>query len=209
MLLELFFKSFISFLVMTNPIGVAMIFVGLVAYAEPEEIRYTARKAIVAAACIGLLFAVFGESILEKFGITIPAFQVSGGILLFSIASKKLFGDTLPEAQSPDRQALTSKDDISVFPLAIPLIAGPGLISLTIIMISEVTNFMEEAVVCTALLSVLFLTWICFLSARRLRMLLGSSGINLITRVMGVLLAARSVQIIADGIRGLHFNFVG
>lgn len=194
---------------MANPIGVSMIFIGLVAYAEPEEIRATARKSIFVAAGIVLVFVVFGELILEKFGISLPAFRVSGGVLLFSIASKQLFGNALPEAHPSDRRALTDKEDIAVFPLAIPLIAGPGLITLIIIIISNAQNHAQEGAAIGAMALVLLITWVCFRAARRIRMVLGGSGINLVTRVMGVLLAARSVQIIADGIQGLNFKFMG
>jgi len=209
MLTELFLKSFISFFVMANPIGVSMIFVGLVTYAEPKEIRDTARKSIFVALGILLVFAVFGAIILEKFGISIPAFQVSGGVLLFSIASKKLFGDNLAQAHPSDRQALTDKDDITIFPLAIPLIAGPGSITLIIIMMSQASNYTESVVVFAAMLLVMGIMWACFRAARRIRTVLGWGGINLVTRLMGILLAARSVQIIADGIQGLNFNFNG
>jgi multiple antibiotic resistance protein len=208
-MLDLFIKDFVSFFVMANPVGVSMIFIGLVAYAEPEEIKATARKSVLVAAGIALLFAFCGELILEKFGISLPAFRISGGVLLFSIASKKLFGDTLAEAHASDRQALADKEDITVFPLAIPLITGPGLITLVIILMSGAKDVAEKGIVLTSMIAVLLLTWLSFRAARRIRMVLGSSGVNLVTRIMGLLLAARAVQIIADGIQGFHFNFMG
>lgn len=209
MLFELFLKAFISFLVTANPIGVATVFVGIVAYAEPKEIHATALKAVLVALGVLLAFAFFGEIILEKFGISLAAFRVSGGILLFSIASKMLFGEHLPEAHTADRRALLEKEDVAVFPLGIPLIAGPGCITLSIIMMSKTQTHLESGVIVAAILLVMLLTWLSLRTARRIQMLLGGSGMNLVTRIMGILLAARSVQIIAEGIQGLNFKFIG
>jgi multiple antibiotic resistance protein len=204
---ELFLKAFVSFLVTANPIGVAAVFVSLMAYADPPEIKRTALRSVLIALGVLLAFAFFGEAILEKFGISIAAFRVSGGILLFSIASKMLFGEHMPEAQTANQRALLEKEDIAVFPLGIPLIAGPGCITLSIIMMAKTETNIESAILVAAILIVMFLTWLCLRFARKVQLALGVSGMNLVTRVMGILLAARSVQIIAEGIQGLNFNF--
>lgn len=207
MLHEQFLKALISFLIVANPLGVSAVFVGLMAFAEPTEVRRTATKAALVAAAVLCVFGLFGQPLLAKFGITIAAFRVSGGILLFTIAYKMLFGDQLPEAQHPDRRALSEKADIAVFPLGIPLIAGPGCITLSIIMMAKTETRAESVVTMAGMLLAILATWLCLLSARYLKRAISASGMNLITRIMGVLLAARSVQIIADGIQGLRlFN---
>lgn len=207
MLHEIFLKALISFIIVANPLGVSAVFVGLMAFADQQEVRRTALKATLVAGSVLILFALFGQALLQKFGITIAAFRVSGGILLFTIAYKMLFGDTMPEAQNPERRALSEKSDIAVFPLGIPLIAGPGCITLAIIMMAKTENAMESSVIIGGIVGAMALTWLCLMGARRLKKMISASGMNLITRIMGVLLAARSVQIIADGIQGLRlFN---
>ncbi len=199
----LFLKAFVSFLIITNPLAAAAMFMSLTAYADAREIRATALKAVLVALGVLFAFALFGEALLVKFGITIPAFRVAGGVLLFSIAYRMLFGDIRPEIIKDDQRSFTDRKDIAIFPLGVPLIAGPGCISLTIIMMSRVESFTESATIMFAIFAVMALTWACLRLARQIQIRLGNSGMNLITRVMGILLAARSVQIIADGIQGL------
>lgn len=207
MLHELFLKALVSFVIVANPLGVSAVFVGLMAFADQTEVRRTATKAIIVASCVLIAFSLVGQAILEKFGITIAAFRVSGGILLFTIAYRMLFGESMPEAQNPERRALSEKADIAVFPLGIPLIAGPGCITLAIIMMAKTEGTVEGGVVLAGILAAMAITWLCLMGARRLKRAISASGMNLITRVMGILLAARSVQIIADGVNGLHlFN---
>ena len=204
MLHEIFLKALISFIIIANPLGVSAVFVGLMAFADQKEVRRTATRAVLVATVVLIVFALFGQALLEKFGITIAAFRVSGGILLFTIAYRMLFGETLPEAQSPEKRALSEKSDIAVFPLGIPLIAGPGCITLAIIMMAKAETPMQGGMIISGILVVMGITWLSLMGGRHLKKAINASGMNLITRIMGVLLAARSVQIIADGIRGLH-----
>lgn len=205
--IELFIKSFISFLVVANPLGAAAMFLGLMAYAEPKEIKATALKATLVATGVLVVFAFFGEFVLVKFGITLPAFRVAGGVLLFTIAYRMLFGESKPEVIRDEQRSFVDRHDIAIFPLGIPLIAGPGCISLTIIMMSKTETYIEQGMIVGGILAVMVATWGCLRAARRLQAALGASGMNLITRVMGILLSARAVQIIADGIQGLNFRF--
>lgn len=202
-MLELFLKAFVSFFITANPLGAAAMFLGLLAYANPKEIRATALKAVLVAGGTLFAFALFGEAILVKFGITLPAFRVAGGVLLFTIAYRMLFGNATPEIQTDDHRAFSDRKDIAIFPLGIPLIAGPGCISLTIIMMSRAGTKTEDAVIMAAILIVMAITYLCLRAARRIQLFLGPSGMNLITRILGILLASRAVQIMADGIRGL------
>ncbi len=201
--MELFLKAFISFFITANPLGAAAMFLGLMAYADAKEVRATAFKASLVAGGVLFAFALFGEAILVKFGITLPAFRVAGGVLLFTIAYRMLFGDATPEIQKDDRRTFSDKKDVAVFPLGIPLIAGPGCISLTIIMMSKTETNIEGAIIMFAILLVMAITWACLRAARKIQLFLGPSGMNLVTRILGILLASRAVQIMADGVRGL------
>lgn len=203
-MLELFLKAFISFFITANPLGAAAMFLGLSAYADAKEIRTTALKAVLVAGGTLFAFALFGEAILVKFGITLPAFRVAGGILLFTIAYRMLFGNPHPEIQKDDQRAFSDRKDIAIFPLGIPLIAGPGCISLTIIMMSKTDSHGDDFVIMAAILIVMLITWLCLRAARQIQLVLGPSGMNLITRILGILLASRAVQIMADGIHGLN-----
>lgn len=206
MLTELFLKAFVSFFITANPLGAAAMFLALMAYANAKEIQATALKAVLVASGVLLTFGFFGETILLKFGITLPAFRVAGGALLFVIAYRMLFGNPNPEIEHDDRRAFTDRKDVATFPLGIPLIAGPGCISLTIIMMSKTETTMQGATIILAILCVMAITWACLRAARRIQLSLGPSGLNLITRVLGILLASRAVQIIAEGIQGLNLG---
>ncbi len=207
MTLELFLKAFVSFFVTANPLGAAAMFLGLMSYADVREIKVTALKAVLVATGILLIFALFGETILVKLGITLPAFRVAGGILLFSIAYRMLFGNPTPEIEQQDKRAFIDRRDIAIFPLGIPLIAGPGCISLTIIMMSKADTYVQGATVIGAILCVMLITWLCLRAARRIQLILGPTGMSLISRVLGILLASRAVQIIAEGTQGLKLFY--
>jgi multiple antibiotic resistance protein len=127
MFVDLFLKAFISFLIIANPLGAAAMFMGLMSYADAKEIKHTALKAVFVAGGVLLVFAFFGEMVLVKFGITIPAFRVAGGILLFSIAYRMLFGEVKPEIVREDQRSFSDRRDIAVFPLGIPMIRGPAV----------------------------------------------------------------------------------
>jgi len=206
MLHELFLKAFMSFFITANPLGAAAMFLGLMAYASAKEIRASALKAVLVAGGTLLLFGLFGEAILVKFGITLPAFRVAGGVLLFTIAYRMLFGNHTPEILKDDQRSFSDRKDVAVFPLGIPLIAGPGCISLTVIMMSKTESSAESLIIIAAIICVMVVTWFCLRAARRLQLFLGPSGMNLITRILGILLASRAVQILADGLQGLNLH---
>lgn len=207
MLTQKFLNAFISLLVITNPLGVASVFVGLMSQCEPQEIKATAYKAVGVAFGILLFFAFFGEWLLTELGIRIPSFHVAGGILLFAIAFRMLFGDARFGGSTTERNAYTDRSDVAVFPLAIPLIAGPGCMTVMILLMSRAETFVEQAAVITALFLVMTFTLFCLLGARSLLRVVGVSGNVIISRVMGMLLAARSVQFIVDGVRDIHEKY--
>lgn len=204
-MIDLFINAFIALLVIANPLGVMGVFVGLMAQASQREIRATAIKAVSVAFGLLLFFAFLGEPLLAKLGISISSFRVAGGLLLFVIAFRMLFGENRPEAIPHDSKTYVDRSDVAVFPLAIPLIAGPGCMTLTILLMSNAKNGMEDLVIVGAMAIVMIVTLACLLAARFLQKIIGISGTSIIARVMGMILAARSVQFIVDGLHGLNF----
>jgi len=207
MLTQKFLNAFISLLVIANPLGVASVFVGLMAQCEPKEVKATAYKAAGVAFGVLLFFAFFGEWLLMELGIRLPSFHVAGGILLFAIAFRMLFGDARFGGSATDQNAYADRSDVAVFPLAIPLIAGPGCMTVMILLMNQAHGLAEDIAVFLALFSVMAIILLCLLGARTLLRVVGVSGNVIISRVMGMILAARSVQFIVDGLRDIHDKF--
>lgn len=193
-----------TFFATIGPADLALVFAALTQKNTAVERRVFALRGTAVAAAILLFFAVFGSALLGIFGITLPALKTAGGALLFLISLDMVFarhsggtGTTTEEEAEAKTRA-----DISVFPLAMPLIAGPGAISATILLISgaQGDNFKLAAVV-AALLVILGLTYFALLVAIPIQRLLGLTGLAVVSRIVGVLLAALSVQFIFDGIK--------
>ena len=203
---DVILNAFITMFVTIDPIGNAPLFLGLTAGMSTLDRRATALRGVLVSFVILGLFAVTGMAVLDGMGITINAFRVAGGLLLFYTAFEMIY------AQRQERKAQTSemamKDEIAnlaVFPLAIPLLAGPGAISATILLSSELSRqtpdhpFMGIAVLMGVLIVLLTFTYITLRSAEYFDKYLGDTGRLVLTRLLGVLLAALSVQYVADG----------
>jgi MarC family membrane protein len=190
--------AFFTLFVIIDPIGLAPIFVALCRGMDPAQRRSVALRAVVIGAVLLTLFGFFGEAVLGFAGISMPAFRIAGGILLFLTALDMLF-----ERRTKRRKSQTSEDDDpSVFPLATPLIAGPGAIATMILLMDQAEGALETSMVLLMLAAVLVLVLIMALLAPLLEKVLGQTGTNVVTRLLGMLLAALSVQFIADGIIG-------
>lgn len=197
--------AFVTLLVVIDPPGLTPMFLALT-----QGMDQTRRKAIALRACLtgGVLlicFAAFGEQLLGGIGISMPAFRVAGGLLLFLTALDMLFERRSKRRE--DRAAEDDHEDPSVFPLAIPLISGPGAIASVILLTGQQPGWTGFGVVVGVLLILLLLVYLCFLSATFLERLLGKTGIIVLTRILGMLLAALAVQFVLDGIKG--FGFAG
>ena len=186
-----------------GPIDVAAMFAALTASATPKQRQIIALKGTLIAGGILLAFALIGDHLLETLSISLAALRTAGGILLLLIAIDMVFarssGGTSTTADETEEAA--GKADISVFPLATPLIAGPGAMGSIILLMAQAQGDTRlQSLVLLSLLGVLVLTFACLLLAGRIQQLLGVTGMHVITRVMGVLLAALAVQFIFDGI---------
>ena len=194
--------SFVTLLVIIDPFGLTPMFVALTQGMSSAQRRAIAFRSCLTAAFLLALFAAFGETVLGFVGISMPAFRVAGGALLFLTALDMLF-----ERRSKRREDKTTDDtpDPSVFPLAIPLIAGPGSIASIILLAGQNPEIGALALVIGVMLAVMAVVLTLFLSAGVIERLLGKTGINVVTRLLGMLLAALSVQFILDGLRDFGF----
>ncbi|MDX1605619.1 MAG: MarC family protein [Candidatus Competibacterales bacterium] len=192
-----------TFFATIGPIDVAAMFAALTADETPARRRAMAVKGTLVAAGILLLFAGFGEALLGYLGISLAALRTAGGILLLLIGIDMVFARTsggISTTADESREART-KADISVFPLATPLIAGPGAMGAAILLMADAgSDLLRQLSVVAAMLGVVLLTFLALLGAGPLQKLLGVTGLHVITRVFGVLLSALAVQFIFDGV---------
>ncbi len=195
-------STFVTLFVIIDPLGLAPAFVALTQGASKQERREIAIRACLVSAGLLTLFAAFGETVLGFVGISMAAFRVAGGALLFLTALDMLF-----ERRTKRREGQAEEDrpDPSVFPLAIPLVAGPGAIATVILLSGQRPGLEGLAMVVGVMLAVLCMVLAMFLLSGVLERLLGKTGINVVTRLLGMLLAALAVQFILDGLREFGF----
>ncbi len=198
--IELLLSAFVTLIVIIDPIGLAPLFVVLTAGKTAKQRRSIAIRAILTAAGLLAFFGFAGEFILNKVGISMPAFRISGGILLLLTAIEMLF-----EKRTPRREKTAEGDDgtdPAIFPLAMPLIAGPGSMTTIILLTGQYSgDVASQIMVHLVMLLVLALAFLMFMTSGMLERALGQTGNNLITRLMGMFLAALSVQFVLDGLR--------
>lgn len=198
--MELFFSSFISYFVIIDPIGVSLIFIGLTMGKSRQYAKKMAFRSIAIAFVLTIFFGLIGEPFLAKLGISIHSFRIAGGLMLFYTAFSMVTKDEL----FPMDKNSSEETDISVYPLSIPLLSGPGCLTLTVLLGAHAKTQENGSVfVLAAVLAIFSFTLICFLTAERLARLIGKTGNDILKRLLGVLLAALSIQFISDGIRGV------
>jgi multiple antibiotic resistance protein len=203
-MVEQLFKFFVVFFVVVEPISLIPLFAGLTEGATKSYQRTMACKASAIAFGICVLFAVAGAKFLDVMGITLNSFRIAGGTLLFLIALEMVFArPSGSRLTTPERQESLKREDISVFPLAFPFIAGPGALATILLTAGEIWGkpvlFVGFLAVVTV---VLIICWSLMLAAPRLMNVLGVTGAAVMSRLSGVVLAALAVQFITDGIRG-------
>ncbi len=201
-MIELFLSAFATFFVVIDPPGCAPIFASLTRDAAARERRMMAVRSVAIAAAILLFFGLFGEDLLEALGISLAAFRIAGGIMLFLIALEMVFEKRQErrENRANEINASPEQDDISVFPMAIPMIAGPGSIASVMLLMARSDGMDESLVVLGALAAILILTMLALLAAGPMMRLLGHKVEGMITRILGVILAALAAQFVIDGI---------
>lgn len=202
-MIETLLATFITFLVVLDPLGNAPIFAGLTPTATGSERRRMALKGVAIGTGILLAFAVGGETLLKALGIGLPAFRIAGGILLLLLAIDMVMArqSGLRSTTPGEIEESGHRQDVSVFPLAIPLIAGPGALTSVVLLIGGASGDLQmQALIVLVMLGVLALVLVCLLVAGEVMRILGLTGVNVISRVAGIILAALAVQFMADGV---------
>jgi multiple antibiotic resistance protein len=197
------FRTFLTLFVVMDPVGLGPLFLGLAGDRSAAERLQVARKAVLVASGIMIVFTVGGSALLRYLNISLDAFRVAGGVLLFRIAVDMVYAH---QERTTEEEAAESRarQDITVFPLAIPFIAGPGALASVMILGTQARGVpWGPAVVLAMAAVVLVLTYVAFRLAGPLSRLLGRTGVNVVSRVLGILLAALAVQYVADGVRGI------
>jgi len=197
---EIFIKAFVAYFVMVDPVGTAMIFNGLTSGRDDSYAHRMARRAVFLSTLLVLLFGFWGMALLQILGIQMESFRIAGGLLIFYAAFGMI---TRPDISSdPYREGVF--EDISVYPLTIPLIAGPGCLTLTILLFSNArdqgASFLPLVL---AIVAIFAMTFFSFLLSKRLARLVGQTLNGVFNRLLGVILASLAIQFIADGIKGL------
>lgn len=199
------FNAFVTMLVTIDPPGLAPLFLALTRGMTRDQRRQVGLRASIIGFLVLTLFALAGAAILSVFGITLPAFRVAGGLLLFFISFEMIF-ERRQERKERSADAAITRDhihNIAAFPLAIPLIAGPGAISAAVLLSSSLPDVAGQAALVGVILVSIALTYLVFVLAERMDGFLGQTGRSILTRLLGVILAALAVQFVADGIKEL------
>jgi multiple antibiotic resistance protein len=201
-MIELFTTAFITFVVIIDPPGCAPIFASLTSGTDQSHRRKMAIRSTFVAWCILVFFALLGEPLLGTLGISLSAFRLAGGILLFITAMEMVFEKRTErrEERAEEIKGTPEAEDISVFPMAIPMIAGPGSIATVMLLCARANGLVEGGIVLAAMTAVILLTLVALLAAGPLMKLIGAKLEGMITRILGVILAALAVQFVLDGL---------
>ena len=202
-MVELFLSAFVSLFVIVDPFGTAAVFVTLSQKAKEEDKKRVAIKATIIASIILIIFCLIGHALLNYMHVSLPAFRVAGGLLLFVTAFRMIMGFHDPDQLESDKSVYKDISDIAVFPLTIPLLAGPGVMTAALMFTTAAQNIMEYSLVVFVIILVQLIALCSLLGANALCKFFGPTGNGIIARVMGILLAAMAIQFIADGIKDL------
>ena len=203
MMLELFLSAFITFFVIVDPPGCVPIYASLTKGANAAQRRAMAIRATTVAAGILFVFALFGEKLLAALHIELNSFRIAGGIMLFLIAIDMVFEKRTERREERAQKIIDTPEieDVSIFPMAMPMIAGPGSIASVMLLMSQNSGIERAAMILSALGAVLLLTLFALLAAGPIMRVLGTQAEAVITRLLGVLLAALAAQFVIDGLR--------
>jgi multiple antibiotic resistance protein len=202
-MIELFGSALVTFLVIIDPPGCAPIFASLTRGASPAERRSMAIRSCVIAWAILMFFALLGRPMLHALGISLASFRIAGGILLFYIAVEMVFEKRTQrrEDRAHSIEGTPQADDVSVFPMAMPMIAGPGSIASAMLWVSRAETPVHIVIVLAAITTVMVMTLATLLAADPLMRLIGPRIEAVITRILGVILAALAAQFVIDGLK--------
>ncbi len=209
-MIEFALTAFVTLFVIFDPVGNVPIFLAITPKATKEERLRIAARGTLAAGAILLVFAFAGDWLLSALGITLPAFRIAGGILLLLLAIEMVFARQSglrtttagEEAEASHRAA--AHEDVAVFPLAVPLLAGPGAMASIVLLAGQAgSGLVQKALLVGVLAAVLAATFLCLVAGSRILARIGVTGVNVLTRVFGIVLAALAVQYVIDGVKAV------
>ena len=195
--------NFITLMVVLDPVGTSAVFAALTPDMDSRQRRYTAEKATMLSTLILVVFAFLGAKLLAAMGVSLPAFRIAGGLMLFFLAIDMVFArpSGFRSSTAAENREAEERHDITVFPLTFPLIAGPGAMTTVVLLMGRANgNPLQVISVLGVLLAVLAVVLVLLYTASGVRKLLGVTGSNVITRVLGIILAALAVQFVLDGL---------
>ena len=196
-----FLRIFVAIFIIVDPIGLLPLFIALTHNYSKKRIKHTVWLACLTAAYVLIIFSFAGDIILEFFGVTIPAFRIAGGIIIFIIAlgmlqAKRTRLKTTPEEEEKGLE----QEEVGIVPIGIPMLAGPGAITTVIVFTSSSQQY-NTYITITAIMLTLFFAFFILKQAVSIHRILGPTGLNIFTRLMGLILAVISVQFVIDGIK--------
>lgn len=193
--------TFASVLFIVDPIAVVPTYLVITQNQTSDQRRATARRACTAATLILVVFALAGSRIFGLFGITMPAFRIAGGLILWLVAMDMLHGSRSTQEGAAEISEGQAKEDVAVTPLAMPMLAGPGAISTVMVLSGQARSTGQTVIVYASIAVTLLISWITLRLAEQLVKRMGQTGIRVMTRIMGLLLAAIAVQFVITGVR--------
>ena len=204
--LTFFIYAFTSIFAIVNPVSGVMAFISMTSHLSQADKTYIAKRSVVIACIVAIIFSISGEIILKLFNITADSLRVAGGVLLFLVAIDMLFARTTRESiTSEELKDASQRENISVFPIAMPLLTGPGAITTIIVLIRTAENTDSKLIVIGAILLTFFITFLIFRFSDYFNKVVGMTGMLVMTRLMGLFLGAIAVDFISTGIKGI-FN---
>jgi multiple antibiotic resistance protein len=211
-LLEYLVITFLAVFVIVNPLTTAFVFMSLMPHAPEDQRRAIARRSVRIATAVFFVFATLGGILFQLFGITLAAFRIAGGLILFGIAMgmiRKKPGTEVREAEAAKADEARITDDISVIPLAIPFMSGPGSIATVMILTSEAPTPWHTALVYLAVLATMLACYLAMIYSRHLVRLLGETGKEILTKIFGLILAVLAVQFVINGVSDAVTAYMG
>jgi len=192
---ETIFEQFVTLWVVIDPIGTIPVFVAVTATIEPKQRKKVAFQAALVAACVLMFFLVLGQFLIDALGISLPAFQIAGSLVLFLFALTMIFGESKPQTETEAASKAAPENSPAVFPLAVPSIASPGAM-LAVVLLTDNHRFSipEQAVSAGIMLAVIAIAFLLMLAAGPILKVIGMSGAAIVSRVMGIILAAVAVD---------------
>jgi multiple antibiotic resistance protein len=202
---DLIVNAVVTLLVTIDPAGLAPLFLAVTGGMDSAQRKQVALRSCLMGFGILVVFVIAGSGILTLFGITLPAFRVAGGLLLFWIAFEMIFEKRQERHEETAQKAITADQvrSVAIFPLAIPLLAGPGAISAGILLSNDFASPAQRTGLILIIGAIIFVTYLVFLVAEKVDKLLGETGRSVLTRLLGVILSALAVQFVADGIKAI------